>query len=112
MPKNRHLKNVARSRTQRAIETRQLIRPDQCQWCGGLSPEAHHPDYAKPLVILWLCRQCHGLQHQVENRQERAMPRVAAQRQRLREYFSDGVIDAEIRNAQALLDRFLVKRAG
>ena len=31
-----------------------------CQQCGSTKrPEAHHPDYSKPLEVTWLCRDCH-----------------------------------------------------
>lgn len=28
-------------------------------WCGSLRVEAHHPDYAEPLTVIWLCRRHH-----------------------------------------------------
>lgn len=30
-----------------------------CDVCGGLDVEAHHPDYSKPLEVIWLCRGKH-----------------------------------------------------
>lgn len=30
-----------------------------CQECGNLKVDAHHPDYSKPLKVIWLCRQHH-----------------------------------------------------
>lgn len=30
-----------------------------CQMCGNLNGEKHHPDYSKPLDIIWLCHPCH-----------------------------------------------------
>jgi hypothetical protein len=39
-----------------------LVRPRCCQLCwGGGRLQAHHEDYAKPLDVIWLCTQCHGL---------------------------------------------------
>lgn len=27
--------------------------------CGNVDVEAHHPDYSKPLEVIWLCRSCY-----------------------------------------------------
>lgn len=35
----------------------------QCENCGSSKSEAHHADYSQPLVVTWLCRQCHLLLH-------------------------------------------------
>lgn len=47
-----------------AIRLGKVIRPKRCQACDkkGL-PHAHHPDYSKPLDVIWLCRKCHGVVH-------------------------------------------------
>lgn len=34
----------------------------QC-YCGNKKTEAHHPDYSKPLEVIWLCRKHHSLLH-------------------------------------------------
>ena len=35
-----------------------------CSLCSGKGPlDKHHPDYKKPLKIVWLCRQCHSDVH-------------------------------------------------
>ena len=34
-----------------------------CQFCGNPNSEMHHPDYSKPLFIVWLCRACHLILH-------------------------------------------------
>lgn len=33
-----------------------------CQCCEAedVSLEGHHPDYSKPLNVVWLCRKCHA----------------------------------------------------
>lgn len=30
-----------------------------CSKCGNPKSEAHHPDYSKPLEVIWLCRAHH-----------------------------------------------------
>ena len=49
---------------------RQLARaanPQQALWCeqcGLRTPiDRHHPDYAEPTRIVWLCRRCHRMVH-------------------------------------------------
>lgn len=43
-----------------AVKTGKLIRPKRCSKCGKrCKPEAHHPNYAKRLKVVWLCRPCH-----------------------------------------------------
>lgn len=34
-----------------------------CEHCGDPKSEMHHPDYTKPLFIVWLCRGCHVKVH-------------------------------------------------
>jgi hypothetical protein len=47
-----------------ALERGQLVRPSACEWCGEKrKTEGHHPDYAKPLEVEWLCRKCHKAWH-------------------------------------------------
>ena len=33
--------------------------PQPCADCGSAEAEMHHPDYAQPLKVEWLCRPCH-----------------------------------------------------
>jgi hypothetical protein len=39
-----------------------LLKPEQCLYCGAPA-EAHHPDYDKPLWVLWLCHAHHCCHH-------------------------------------------------
>lgn len=48
----------------KAIQAGELVRPAVCSRCGGGKRiEAHHPDYSKPLEVMWLCRRCHYHEH-------------------------------------------------
>jgi hypothetical protein len=52
-------KNKARLQAWQSIET-----PNQCSSCGSTGTlERHHPDYAKPLDVIFLCRECHLRTH-------------------------------------------------
>ena len=60
-------KFAARRKTLAAIN-KGLLTPEACRVCGTLKDiEAHHPDYAKPLHVMWLCRTHHYQLH-VEER--------------------------------------------
>lgn len=37
-----------------------------CQDCGGPGQVMHHPDYSRPLAIIWLCEPCHGIRHGID----------------------------------------------
>ena len=34
-----------------------------CEICGEAKVHAHHKDYSKPLVVVWLCARCHHRLH-------------------------------------------------
>jgi hypothetical protein len=56
-------KTLAHRQTYNAIQKGFLVK-QSCEICGStLNIEAHHPDYNKPLNIIWLCRDCHKLLH-------------------------------------------------
>lgn len=41
-----------------------LEKPSKCSVCKKESTiYAHHPDYSKPLEVIWLCRDCHCEEH-------------------------------------------------
>ena len=59
-------KNIARCTLNRAIKRGSVVRGDcTIKKCTGFA-EAHHPDYDKPLDVIWLCKKHHELLH--ENR--------------------------------------------
>jgi hypothetical protein len=35
------------------------LRQKPCRRCGDANSERHHPDYSRPLFVIWLCRPCH-----------------------------------------------------
>ncbi len=50
----------ARSAVSHAIRDGKLIRPSHCESCSKKRfAEAHHKDYSKPLIVNWLCKECH-----------------------------------------------------
>lgn len=59
-----------------------LLERGNCIYCGALA-EAHHPDYHKPLWVVWLCKSHHMAHHARitprRNRVHQAQPRRYAQ---------------------------------
>ena len=47
-----------------AVRAGKIVAPEICSRCGeaGLI-DGHHPDYDKPLEVIWLCRSCHVEAH-------------------------------------------------
>lgn len=39
-----------------------------CEVCGVAKVEAHHEDYSRALVVVWLCRKHHKERHRMERR--------------------------------------------
>lgn len=56
------LKQRVRATTLRAVMSGKLRRLP-CQQCGALSAEMHHPDYSRPLEVVWLCHPCYMALH-------------------------------------------------
>jgi hypothetical protein len=44
-------------------QRRGVIKPQPCRQCGNPKAQKHHPDYSKPLEVVWLCRECHLALH-------------------------------------------------
>ena len=42
-----------------------FVAPPACSTCGreGVALHKHHPNYEKPMEVVWLCARCHGLIH-------------------------------------------------
>ena len=51
----------------RLIHQGKIKRPSICSQCSVTGKiETHHPNYNKPLKIVWLCRSCHQSLHKRE----------------------------------------------
>jgi hypothetical protein len=47
-----------------ALKYGQITRPERCEACRReTTPIAHHPNYERPLEVMWLCDSCHHLLH-------------------------------------------------
>ena len=61
------VKDAARNALRSAVQCGRVAKPDRCDSCGKVMPPGelggHHPDYAKPLDVEWLCAICHGIKH-------------------------------------------------
>ncbi len=56
--------DTARQYVYQAVKNNELEKPTRCEWCGAELPlDGHHPDYSKPLTVIWLCRSCHSKLH-------------------------------------------------
>ena len=59
-------KHKARTILGRAVKNGIVEKPSFCSTCpANTGIEAHHKDYSKPLIVMWLCRSCHALKHRV-----------------------------------------------
>jgi hypothetical protein len=57
-------KRTAHNILWRAIRKGEIMKPDACSKCGReVRIEGHHPDYSKPLEVIWLCHRCHIKEH-------------------------------------------------
>lgn len=55
---------AAREAVRRAIKSGRLTK-QPCHICGDEKVEAHHPDYSRPIDVVWLCRDHHEEVHQM-----------------------------------------------
>lgn len=55
---NHKKQRVAHNAVSNALRDGRLTRMP-CGVCGSELTEAHHPDYDKPLEVIWLCREHH-----------------------------------------------------
>lgn len=61
---NNKEKYYARTKLGNALRDGKIEKPINCSRCHRFSDiiEGHHPDYTKPLEVIWLCPYCHGEQ--------------------------------------------------
>jgi len=82
---NDHAQNLLEEAVERGVVLRQYV----CEQCGDSGTfkdgrtkiHAHHPDYNKPLDVMWLCQKCHHQWHKEHKAKEvvpsEAMPEQA-----------------------------------
>lgn len=51
----------------RALRQGVLVKPKECSWCGNDQRpiHGHHPDYDRPLMVVWICADCHQEHHKL-----------------------------------------------
>lgn len=60
-----------RQRAHNAAARASLTAPKCCEGCGNERPlEKHHPDYAKPLLVVWFCKPCHVIADKIRRKLE------------------------------------------
>jgi len=60
--KNNQEKIKAKLKARQAIKKGEL-KKEPCEFCGSIKSEAHHPDYSKPLEVMWVCHKHHMQLH-------------------------------------------------
>lgn len=68
--RNKHILK-AHNAVSKALMSGKIIRPVKCERCKNTNIEAHHPDYSKPLLVIWLCDKCHKEEHKRLREEER-----------------------------------------
>ncbi len=52
----------AQCQAQRAVKRGSIKIKHRCERCGNKCKlQKHHPNYSKPLEVVWLCSGCHGI---------------------------------------------------
>lgn len=86
----KRMKHAARKRLQYAVKTGKLVKADYCEYSDCTTPitEAHHPEYDKPLEVLWLCREHHLKLHNESENDARGS--FSVHKERIRTALRDG----------------------
>ena len=53
-------KRIAHHAVENAVRNGTLVK-QRCAVCGAPGTQAHHPDYSRPLDVIWLCPEHHGM---------------------------------------------------
>ncbi len=64
--RRRYAENKLQFRAHRTIQRlikAGVIKRQNCEVCGENNGSAHHPDYSKPLEVVWLCQKHHSEVH-------------------------------------------------
>lgn len=62
--KNNQVKLGVSRKLRYAVETGKIKKPKVCSLCRRLTKiHGHHPDYNKPLAVVWCCASCHRKIH-------------------------------------------------
>jgi hypothetical protein len=64
---------TAHNRAAAAVKSGKIAKPAFCEGCGlPKRLEKHHPDYSKPLLVVWFCKPCHAIADKIRRRLESA----------------------------------------
>jgi hypothetical protein len=67
------LKHKDRVRAHNMAANAKLTAPALCEGCGlPKKLEKHHPDYSKPLLVVWFCKPCHAIADKIRRKLESA----------------------------------------
>jgi len=68
--RKKHPKAIkVQKRLREAIEKGKIIRPKICSKCKRkVKISAHHPDYSRPLEVIWVCSSCHKKLHKITSK--------------------------------------------
>ena len=64
--KNGYARDSVRLKVFRAVKSGKIKR-GRCEVCQKGGAEGHHPDYSKPLEVIWLCPLHHKDMHRKKN---------------------------------------------
>lgn len=61
----------AHNKVARQMKAGEIVKPESCEGCGlKRAVEKHHPDYSRPVLVLWLCKPCHAIADKIRRRLE------------------------------------------
>ncbi len=59
-------KESVRSTAHGSLRRGKIEKKNACAICGNNGTQMHHPDYSQPLLVVWVCRECHENIHSLE----------------------------------------------